>query len=343
LIPAYNPDDKLIELIRSLQNATGIDEIIVINDGSAEKCTPVFSEISEKVTLLTHTENRGKGAAIKTALEFIFKSNDELCGIVTVDADGQHSPEDALKLLHILPEKPDSLFLGVRTFSADIPWRSRWGNKITRFIFRILSGAKVSDTQTGLRAFTSLLIPFLLDVSGDRYEYEMNMLAAAAKKKIPLLEIPIATIYMDKQNSASHYRVVKDSMRIYGSLFLYAGASFLSFLVDFAFFNLFAWILGFWDIDNISVISNIAARIISASFNYYLNSTYVFNSSRKLNNAIQYFLLAGVILFFNTAIVHLFDIYTDIPRSIYKIFTEIILFTASYFVQKVLIFKVEKH
>lgn len=339
LIPAYNPDHKLIELINSCLKVQDISEIVVVNDGSAESSSEVFTQISGKVTLLVHPVNQGKGAAIKTALLYISQKNTDVCGIVTVDADGQHTADDSEKLLHTLVEYPESLILGVRTFSDDIPWKSRWGNKITRFIFRLLSGAKVSDTQTGLRAFTSKLIPFLLAVNGDRYEYEMNMLASSAKHKIKITEVPIATIYIDQQNTTSHFRVVRDSLRIYGSLLLYAGTSFLSFLVDYTFFNLFAWIFGLLCVPYIVIIANITARMISASFNYYLNSTYVFDNGRKLKSAIQYFLLAGLILLVNTVIMHSFDVYTDIPREIYKVFTEIILFSASYFIQKLFIFK----
>lgn len=342
IIPAYNPDHKLIALIDSLLKSKNIAEIVVVNDGSNENTSKCFTEIATKVTLLVHPINQGKGAAIKTALRYIAQKYTELCGVATVDADGQHTAEDAEKLLHTLPDATDSLILGVRSFSADIPWKSRWGNNITKFVFRLLSGAKVSDTQTGLRAFTSRLIPFLLSVTGDRYEYEMNMLASCAKQKIKITEVPIATIYIDQKNTTSHFRVVRDSLRIYGSLLLYAGTSFLSFLVDYAFSNLFVWLFGLFSLTNAVLCGNTAARIISASFNYHLNSTYVFENKQKLKSAIQYFLLAGVILLFNSIIVHLFDMYTDIPYSVYKIFTEIVLFSASYLIQKFVVFKVKE-
>lgn len=338
LIPAYNPDDKLTELVDALLKTQNPPQIIVVNDGSSEKSSAVFAQIEKKVTLLVHTVNQGKGAAIKTGLRFISQLSG-LYGIVTVDADGQHSPEDARKLLDKLEECPDSLILGVRTFSEDIPWKSRWGNKITRFMFRLLSGAKVSDTQTGLRAFSSGLIPFLLTVNGERYEYEMNMLASSARNKIIFTEVPIATIYIDQMNSASHFRVVRDSMRVYGNLFLYAGSSFLSFLVDYVLFIVFSWFFGLFELSNAIIFGNITARIFSASFNYYLNSTFVFGNGHKVKSMVQYFLLAGLILVINTVIISAFKTYTAVPKEIYKIFTELILSIASYSVQKLVIFK----
>jgi glycosyltransferase involved in cell wall biosynthesis len=341
LIPAYNPDNKLTVLVEALK-ATVTADIVVVNDGSSPASSPVFEAIKNKVTLLEHTVNKGKGAAIKTGLKYIQQNHGDLCGIVTVDADGQHSPSDALKLLDTLEQNQDSLVLGCRTFSGEIPWKSRWGNNITKFVFRILSGVNVSDTQTGLRAFTSKLIPTLLEVGGDRYEYEMNMLVSCTKLKIPIKEVPIETIYTDEKNTSSHFRAVKDSARIYGNLLLFAGSSFLSFLVDFIVFNLFVWLIGFTGSDNTVSFSNIAARIISASFNYYLNSTYVFNSGRKAKNAVQYFLLAAVILALNTKVLTLLTGNLGIQHTLAKLITEIVFISISYTLQKFVIFRTKK-
>ncbi|OGO89701.1 MAG: hypothetical protein A2Y15_04440 [Clostridiales bacterium GWF2_36_10] len=349
IIPAYNPDEKLILLINSLLKAQYSSRIIVVNDGSAQTSTYVFSKIKEKIVLLEHPINQGKGAAIKTALKYIAQNFEgENYGIITVDADGQHSPVDCERLLAALEVYPDSLLLGVRTFSGDIPWKSRWGNKITRFVFRILSGANVSDTQTGLRAFTVKLIPFLLEVSGDRYEYEMNMLASSTKKKIKITEIPIETIYIDEKNTTSHFRVIKDSLRVYGSLFLYAGSSFLSFLLDYLAFNLFAWVFCFFSIQSTAILTaNIIARILSSSFNYYINSTYVFDKGSgksffKKNTAVKYFMLAGAILVVNSLILRFLTDHAGLSKAIAKLVTELILSIASYSVQKFIIFKVKK-
>ncbi len=340
LIPAYNPDEKLTALVEALKAMIAAD-IIVVNDGSSSASAPVFEAVRDKVTLLEHTVNQGKGAALKTGMKYIQQNKTGLCGIVTVDADGQHSPSDAMKLLEVLDENKNSLVLGCRTFSGEIPWKSRWGNNITKFVFRLLSGVKVSDTQTGLRAFTSTLIPTLLDVGGDRYEYEMNMLVSCTKLKIPITEVPIETIYTDEKNTSSHFRVVKDSVRIYGNLLLFAGSSFLSFLVDFAAFNIFFWALNPLVSENLDIVSNVAARIISASFNYYLNCTYVFNSEKKIKNALEYFLLAAVILVLNTVVLNFF-ISLGIQHSLAKLITEVVFISVSYTLQRFVIFKKKK-
>jgi glycosyltransferase involved in cell wall biosynthesis len=341
LIPAYNPDNKLTILVEALKAMITAD-IVVVNDGSSPTSSPVFEAIKDKVTLLEHMVNQGKGAALKTALKYIQENRPGVCGIVTVDADGQHSPSDALKLLNVLDENSSFLVLGCRTFSGEIPWKSRWGNNITKFVFRLLSGVKVSDTQTGLRAFTSKLIPTLLEVGGDRYEYEMNMLVSCTKLNIPIKEVPIETIYTDEKNTSSHFRIVKDSVRIYGNLLLFAGSSFLSFLVDFIAFNFFFWLLGLFTANYVDTISNVAARVISASFNYYLNSTYVFNSGRKIKNAVQYFLLAGGILILNTAVLKLLIDSLGVQHTLAKLITEVVFVSISYTLQKFVIFNTKK-
>jgi putative flippase GtrA len=305
------------------------------NDGSSS-VQLVFEAVGIDV-LLEHTVNQGKGA-LKTGMKFIQQNKTGLCGIVTWTGRSD-SPSDAMKLLEVLDENKNSLVLGCRTFSGEIPWKSRWGNNITKFVFRLLSGVKVSDTQTGLRAFTSTLIPTLLDVGGDRYEYEMNMLVSCTKLKIPITEVPIETIYTDEKNTSSHFRVVKDSVRIYGNLLLFAGSSFLSFLVDFAAFNIFFWALNPLVSENLDIVSNVAARIISASFNYYLNCTYVFNSEKKIKNALEYFLLAAVILVLNTVVLNFFIGSLGIQHSLAKLITEVVFISVSYTLQRFVILK----
>ncbi|MGB8452146.1 MAG: glycosyltransferase family 2 protein [Anaerocolumna sp.] len=210
IIPAYNPDEMLL-----------------------------------KTTPLNHEVNRGKGAAIKTALNYIENNESDIQGIVVLDADGQQRPEDALRLLDALHQNNSGLVLGVRQFSGKIPFRSLFGNTITKYIFRIISGKWVSDTQTGLRAFSKDLIPMLLKITGDRYEYEMNVLLKCAKNNILITEVTIATIYHDESNSCSHFRTIRDSVRIYSNLFAFSGTSFLSFLLDYILFFMLVQIYQF--------------------------------------------------------------------------------------------------
>lgn len=180
IIPAYNPEHKLIEVVTELMKFN-IRNIIVVNDGSEEKTLEIFKELEKQVTLLHHEVNKGKGAAIKTALRHISENDPDAWGIILLDADGQHKPEDALRLLSVLYQGHTGLVLGTRSFRGRIPLRSFMGNTITKYVFRLCSGKWIFDTQTGLRAFTKDLIPELLQVKGERYEYEMNMLFTCVK------------------------------------------------------------------------------------------------------------------------------------------------------------------
>ena len=252
LIPAYEPDRKMLGVIADL-GKTGFD-VVVVDDGSGPEYAELFEQAAERlpgksgrgVTLLIHDVNRGKGAALKTGLDFInnfmvIRGEETQNIIVAVDADGQHLAIDALRAAHTAQGNPGTLVLGSRILgnkatassgaqSADhasrgnaetVPLRSRFGNAVTRQVFRLATGVPVYDTQTGLRAFTADLIPSLLAVSGDRYEYELNVLMDFAGRGIPIREIEIETVYLEG-NKSSHFDTVRDSYRIYKEIAKYA-------------------------------------------------------------------------------------------------------------------------
>ena len=238
VIPAYQPDFNLLTLIEKIHKK-GDFSIIVIDDGSSPECKEIFAQAENYGTVLRHQVNQGKGQALKTAFAYIQSLN--IPGtIVTADADGQHKIWDILRTSNKANENPSTLVLGVRAFTGKVPLRSRFGNSLTRILFKIQTGVAVSDTQTGLRAFTTDLIPFMMEVEGQRYEYEMNMLLEASKQ-YPILEVPIETVYIN-DNQASHFRPIRDGLMIYKNILKFALSSFSSFIVDYlvyAFFILF--------------------------------------------------------------------------------------------------------
>lgn len=229
IIPALNPDEGLREIVE--RNWELENQIILVDDGSDKKYERLFWELGEKCIVLHYEENRGKGEAIKTALKYIKEELWECRVVGIMDADGQHLPDDMEKLLMKAAAEPMALIVGSRTIDRNVPWKSRMGNLITRRIFRMKTGVEVSDTQTGLRAFSTRLLDFMLDIEGERYEYEMNVLVTCAKANIPIIEVPIETIYHDKGNSCSHFRKVRDSVRIYRQLLKFSFVSFSSFLL----------------------------------------------------------------------------------------------------------------
>ena len=186
LIPAYQPEENLLELLCELEKNKYT--IILVNDGSDNKCKDIFTKAEKYAVVLNHSLNMGKGAALKTGLKYI-QNNFQKALIVTMDADGQHLVSDAEKIISLVQNFPEKLILGSRRLSKNAPLRSRFGNCVTRFVFHITSGISVYDTQTGLRGFSDKLLPFMLSVDGQRYEYEMNVLLQCARKKYPLKKL----------------------------------------------------------------------------------------------------------------------------------------------------------
>ena len=269
VIPAYEPDEKMLAVIDDISSLTDF-HIIVINDGSGKDKLPIFAEAAKKAIVLTHEVNKGKGRGIKTALEYIKEHEADTVGIVIADADGQHKVEDIIRVSEALKSSPDKLIMGCRRFSGKIPLRSKFGNNITKFVFSFAAGVKVSDTQTGLRGFSSKLIPFMLSVNGDRYEFEMNMLLECAREGIRFYEVPIETVYLGK-NESSHFNPIKDSWRIYKDILKFSCSSLLSFCVDYIFYSFFAMI------SRSVAFSNICARAmceISHTQQIYQQNTY---------------------------------------------------------------------
>jgi len=348
VIPAYHPDHALPPLTKAVCDMGY--QVVVVNDGSGQAYDNVFADIDPRATLLAHEKNQGKGAALKTAYAHILNvlAGNTSALICTVDADGQHTPEDMLKVLdatediaiHKQEGQPPVLVLGVRVVDKQMPLRSRFGNSLTRGIFHLLTRARVSDTQTGLRAFSADLLPLMLSVEGDRYEYEMNVLTKMAKigKTRSFHEIPIATIYRDAENSTSHFHPIRDSLRIYRHLFRFAGSSFISFLVDFGAFCLFSYLFSFVMADLGDLAANISARVISSTLNYFLNCRLVFENKPCKKNALSYFTLCLCILTVNTGVLYLFKM-TSLHVTFCKLLTEFCVFFGNFLLQEKVVFR----
>lgn len=261
------------------------------------------------------------------------------CIIVTMDADGQHRVADAIKICQIAQNNPDALVLGIRKLKENVPVRSRFGNTVTRLVYRISTGQKVWDTQTGLRAFSAKLIPQFLAVPGKRYEYEMNVLLTGSRTGIPILEKEIDTIYIDG-NSSSHFDTVKDSWRVYKEILKFSAASLVSFLVDYGLYSILTLCtFGLGNIPSI-LISNIGARVVSASINYTINRKLVFQSKAHIvRSAVQYAVLVAAILAGNTLVLSFLADYLGINRYAAKLIVELLFFLISWLVQRKVIFR----
>jgi len=337
LIPAYEPEQVLAELTGRLEQA-GF-QTVVVDDGSGDAYGQIFSAAAKHAVVLAHDVNKGKGSAVKTGLAYIGESFPADSVIVTLDADGQHRIEDAVRVCEKAEESGRCLVLGCRSLKK-MPSRSRFGNTVTRFVFHMSTGVKVSDTQTGLRAFSAELIPFMLNIEGERYEYEMNVLLECSREDIPFKEVEIDTIYFDN-NARSHFSTIRDSYRVYRDIFKFAASSFTGFLIDYALYSLLVTLTAGWTIG--VPFSNIAARIVSASANFAINKRFVFkNKDSVVKTAAQYFILAACIMLCNTALLTFLVHIVGINRYVAKIFTEITFFVLSWTVQRFIIFRKKK-
>ena len=263
VIPAYKPGRALVDLIRELVK-TPIESIVVIDDGSGPKYQQLFEEVrrQDRVTLLRHGVNLGKGAALKTGINHVVCDTPRHLGVVTADADGQHEAGDILDAAEHLTRNSRCLILGSRQFDQrSVPWKSRFGNRLTRTLVRLVVGQRLTDTQTGLRAIPMEFLPTLLRIQSGGYEFELDMLIAAKHHGIPIVEHPIETIY-EPGNPTSHFNPVLDSLKIYFVLLRFTTVSLLSSVLDNTFF-----ILSFQMSGSVAA-SQLTGRALACCFNY---------------------------------------------------------------------------
>lgn len=336
IIPAYQPDLNLVKLVR-LVHAKSDLEIIVVDDGSDADKKVIFDKLDGLATVLTHEHNQGKGQSLKTAYAYILERG-TYGNIVTADADGQHKIWDIFRVVNQSQEHPGALILGARAFSGKVPLRSAFGNKLTRFLFKQQTGVAVSDTQTGLRAFTTNMLPFMLEVDGQRYEYEMNVLLAASKS-FPIVEVPIETVYIN-DNEGSHFRPIRDGLMIYKDMFKFALSSLSSFIVDYLVYAFFLFVMMAVPISLRILLANGIARVTSSIFNYSTNKHLVFkNKDSVAKTGSGYFGLALGLFILDTLLIRLFYTAFGLNLLISKIVVGFLLFLVSWVIQKKVIFK----
>ena len=180
VIPSLEPDRRLPDLVCDIRRELPDAQILVVDDGSGPGYCPIFQEARDNgARVIGYSRNRGKGYALRTAFRWCLE-NAPGQEVVCADSDGQHRPADIAAVAREARSDPQALVLGVRAFAGDVPARSRFGNAMSAQFFRLASGVKVSDTQTGLRGYGPGQLKGLLDVPGDRFEWELNALLAAA-------------------------------------------------------------------------------------------------------------------------------------------------------------------
>ncbi|MDO4563606.1 MAG: bifunctional glycosyltransferase family 2/GtrA family protein [Clostridia bacterium] len=336
LIPAYKPSETLVSLVRELSE-TFTGKIVVVDDGSGEAYRSTFAAIAAYSHIITKPLNAGKGAAIKTALGYIYENYDVAETVVTCDADGQHRVSDIINVAQSVQKSPHSLVLGTRVFGKGTPIKSLLGNTITRAVFFFAAHRNVPDTQTGLRGFGVAQIPWLLTIPGDRYEYEINMLLYAARRKMKQVFVPIETVYIDG-NSSSHFHAFRDSAIIYGHILKFSLSSILSFCIDFILLLALKVLFSGLGESLSLLLAVIFARAGSSFVNYTLNRSFVFERGSN-TSIVKYYALVVCVLTANYAMLSLLNTVLSFPLFWAKTITEILLFFVSYTIQQHIVFK----
>ncbi|MDO5131378.1 MAG: bifunctional glycosyltransferase family 2/GtrA family protein [Eubacteriales bacterium] len=359
IIPAYEPDERLLQLLDSFQEQ-GIRDVVLVDDGSGDAYREIFREAGEKIArlggaVLTHEVNRGKGRALKTAFAYVLEHEPDAVGAVTADSDGQHDTGCIRSVMEKLREEPEALVLGVRTFDGEnVPWKSAVGNKLTMKVLGYVSGVRVTDTQTGLRGIPRRFMRELLDTPGERFEFETQMLLATTKLQPPveIREVPIRTIYDSKENHQTHFHPLKDSIRIYrilGAKFIkYLFTSLSSSVLDLVLFALFCRLLkggGTGGIEALRGVPYVAAatvlaRVLSATYNFSMNYKVVFRSRENVGaSAARYILLAVIQMTLSAVLVTGgTGLLPSVPEVAVKAVVDTVLFLISYYVQRKYVF-----
>jgi putative flippase GtrA len=333
LIPAYQPGPQLGILVKELAR-TDVPLILIVDDGSGPEWRQEFDDCSgyPKVRVVRHSTNLGKGAAIKTGIGQILEFFPESPGVITADADGQHHPEDILRVAQALAENPECLVLGSREFDNGVPARSRIGNVFTRALVGVMLGRKIRDTQTGLRGIPRKLLPRLLDLRSNGYEFELDMLIACKHHGCRVVEESIRTIYAPG-NTTSHFNPLRDSMRIVFVLFRLSILSLATAALDNAVFYFMYRGTG------AILISQTVGRLVAVCFNYSLARKAVFLSHQPHRVLLPRYLL--LVISSGAASYGLIRLLTHalaISPIVAKVAAESVLFIANFVIQRDFVF-----
>jgi glycosyltransferase involved in cell wall biosynthesis len=211
VIPVYNHAGTVAQVVKSAQ-ALGFP-IFVVDDGSTDNTYDQIKEIAG-ISILRHQKNMGKGAAIMTGFAAAAIVAD---WAITIDADGQHYPEDAHRLITAIPQDGRAIVVGARegmagAEGAHIPWTSRFGRKFSNFWVWASGGAILSDSQSGMRLYP-LPEAMLLTTKARRFQFEVEILVMARRKGLKVVEAPVRVVYNPDGKRISHFRPFIDFLR----------------------------------------------------------------------------------------------------------------------------------
>jgi glycosyltransferase involved in cell wall biosynthesis len=331
IIPAFNPDTKLITLVEGLKQMNL--KMVIVNDGSAKKSTAIFDilKLRFQCVVCEHVRNMGRGTAIKTGIEYASRNYPDCVGYVTVSADGQHAPEDIIKVADLLEENPDTMILGTRDFRDDqISLKTRIFNQLTAWAYFLSTRRPCLDTQTSLRGIPRNLTDMCLELRGNRHEYEMNMLLEVARQKIPVIEVEIENL-QSKTKKVSLVDSLKEGAQIYLNILKFSLSSFLMAIVDNCLFTIILNIA--FGVNAFGVLAaSLAAKFLSEGMNRIVGSHPFF---RNINSQELEILQYGILFLSQIALSWFFiTSFLSFPLhlTVFKIMVDIALIFASQFI-----------
>lgn len=332
VIPAYNPPPIFADLVEQvLQRADW--QVVVVDDGTRTEQKQVFKAISaDRVTILTHAVNLGKGAALKTAMNYALSRFGRNITILTLDADGQHLVSDLAAVAQTAAKHSSALILGVRDLGyRSTPLRSFVGNKFTKIVVHALVGLRISDTQTGLRAVPGSFAEKLLRLESNGYEFELEMLVIARHMRITVIEQKIETVY-SAGNATSHFRPLVDSIRIYVVLLRFVTVALISAIVDNLIF------LSLLQTSTDVLHAEFLARCLTVPLNFVLLRRFVFYSALDLRQVLPRYLGVVAVFFCLSAIFVSIRTANGFSAVSAKLFVEGLLFFANFIIQRDYVF-----
>jgi glycosyltransferase involved in cell wall biosynthesis len=335
IIPSYNPNHHLVKLVEKLSFYSW-NTIVVVNDGSEEKSLKHFNALKKikNVHLINHPNNLGKGSAIKTGVKYILDQSCNIDGLITLDSDGQHCIEDIKNIALSSLKNKNNVIFGVRSFDKSVPLRSRFGNKITKYLLYIFNGISINDSQTGLRFLPTSILSELIKLPGKRYEFELECLFAIKRLGYEIIQLKINTIYINDNND-SHFRPLIDSAKIYAVFARFSISSILSFGIDISIFS-----ISLYFFESI-FLCTLIARVVSGIFNFQINRKLVFHSDKSNHlkkESFAYFILWLILLVLSGLIVSIEQGSSALIVIPFKILIDLLLFVAAFYTQKNIIF-----
>ena len=253
-----------------------VEKLILVDDGCEEEHRVFFDKYKnhEKVEVLRHGENLGKGWALMTGFKQALTHDFDY--LITLDSDGQHRPEEIGRFKELLASEHYDLVVGRREVGNKMPQKSRWGNSLTAAAFNFFLGAKVVDTQSGFRAMGRDFVERTVKtVKPGRYETEMNILIQAVREGRRVGQVPTATIYFDN-NKGSKFKAVSDSLLVARQFGLFAAAAFSAWLLDYFLFTALTAVGSVY-----FLYANLISKGASMVYYYLVNKYLVFWSYRR--------------------------------------------------------------